>query len=142
MAYNAAIEEFDQGFKDEKELNLWIEKTVNHWQKFQAMNPSRKPKSDKDALSTIKELEARVTTQEAAISKIGAQRAWSVDQGDSRDMSGNPREEGGYLPIDVVPKQSLTVLQTHASDDIIGRQGSASGIANGVGRNVAAERGL
>ena len=70
VAYNAAIEEFDQGFKDEKALNLWIEKTVNQWQKFQAMNPTRKPKQDKDALATIKDLQARVTTQEAAINKL------------------------------------------------------------------------
>ena len=51
--YNAAVEEFDQGFKDEKALNLWIENTVNNWQKFQAMNPARKPKQDKDAMKTI-----------------------------------------------------------------------------------------
>ena len=35
-----------------------------------AMNPTRKPKTDKDALATIKDLETRVTTQEAAISKL------------------------------------------------------------------------
>ena len=55
-----------------KALNLWIENTVNNWQKFQAMNPARKPKQDKDAMKTIKDLEARVTTLDQKLSGKGA----------------------------------------------------------------------
>ena len=88
VAYNAAIEEFDQGFKDEKELNLWIEKTVNQWQKFQAMNPTRKPKQDKDALATIKDLQARVTTQEAAINKLSKGKGKGKGKGDKHPKGG------------------------------------------------------